>query len=174
MKFSSKERQFFYLTIFLVALFFADRFVFKPMAERLAKLEDEITRKEKSLLKGLRIEGKKENIFKEYKDIERYLNVGGSDEEITSELLREIERIGRETGISLSDIKPRSTQKRTQYREYMIEVRTESNMQDLIKFLYHLEGSNLLLRIQKLTLNLKEENSDVLKANMLISGISIL
>jgi Tfp pilus assembly protein PilO len=148
--------------------------VFRPLSNRLATLNQEVRAKEVELMKGLRIDEQRDRILKEYKSYEGYLRIKGSDEEIISEFLREIERLGRESTVSLLDIKPQSTNKRGVYKEYIIEVRLEAPMKSIIDFLYRLNNSVLLLKVEKLVLSLKEESSDILKVNMSISGAVLL
>lgn len=174
MKLAKRERLILYVCIFLILITILDRFVFKPLADRLFKLHQEIQVMEAKLIKGLRAERQRDVILKEYKNYETYLKIKGSDEEIVSELLREIEKLARESNVSLSDIKPRSTNKRAMFKEYTIEVRTDASLKDVVNFLYRLNSSILLLQVDKLVLNLAEEQGDILKVNMVISGIVVL
>lgn len=174
MKLSKRERTFFYLSVSLIMIMVLQRFVFQPLSDKLTTLEQEIRAREVSLIKGLRVDKQRDQILKEHKRYEGYLKIGGSDEEIISQFLREIERLGRESGVSLLDIKPQSTNKKSIYKEYIIEVRLEAPMKDVIGFLYHLNNSSLLLKVEKFILNLKDESTDILKISMLISGIVLL
>ena len=174
MRLTKREKQIFYVCVSLVSVLILQGIVFKPLADKLSDLNHEIQLKETKLIKGLRAEKQRDLILKVYKGYEGYLKVKGSDEEIVSELLREIERLARESAVSISDIKPQSTNKRSMYKEYTIEVRSEATLKDIITFLYRLNNSVLLLRVEKLVLTLKEENSDTLKVNMLLSGIAVL
>ena len=174
MKLNKRERLIFYLCISLILVAILGKAVFRPLSDKLATLNQEIRSKEVELMKGLRVDGQRDQILKEYKSYEGYLKVEGSDEEIISEFLREIEKLGRESAVSLLDIKPQSTNKRAIFKEYIIEVRLEAPMKDIVGFLYRLNNSSLLLKVEKLVLSLKEENSDILKTNMLISGIVFL
>lgn len=174
MRFTKREKQIFYICVSLITLLILERIVFRPLADKLAGLNQEIQLKETRLIKGLRAQGQRDKIIKDYKSYEGYLKLKGSDEEIVSELLREIERLARESTVSILDIKPQSMNKRAMYKEYTIEVRSEATFKDIITFLYRLNNSLLLLRVEKLVLSLKEENSDILKISMLLSGIVLL
>lgn len=174
MKLNKREKQIFYGCIALVSLFIMERVIFKPFTDKLAELRNEISLKEAKLIKGLRAEAQRDQILKEYKGYEGYLKVKGSDEEIVSEFLREVERLARESAVSVSDVKPQSSRKRGLYNEYNIEVRTEATLKDIVTFLYRLNNSVLLLRVEKINLTLKDENSDVLKVNMVLSGMVVL
>jgi len=174
MKLAGREKILFYLSVSLIVIMALQKFVFKPLGDKLTALDGEIRQTEVGLIKGLRIDRNRDAILKEHKTYEGYLKVKGSDEEIISQFLREIEKLGRDSGVSILDIKPQSTNKRSLYKEYIIEVRLEAAMKDLVVFLYHLNNSGLLLRAEKIILSLKDENSDILKINMVLSGIAML
>jgi hypothetical protein len=46
-------------------------------------------------------------------------------------------------------------------------VRAEAPMKGIIDFLYRLNKSALLIKVEKLILSLKDENTDILKTNFL-------
>lgn len=174
MKLAKREKILFYLSVSLIIIMALQRFIFKPLSDKLTTLNEEIRAREVSLIKGLRIDRQRDEILKEHKNYEGYLKIKGSDEEVISRFLGEIERLGRESAVSIIDIKPQSTSKRSVYKEYIIEVRLEAPMKDLIGFLYHLNNSSLLLKVEKFILTLKDENTDILKISMLISGMVLL
>jgi len=174
MKFTKREKAFFYIILFLIIIMVLQKFVFKPLSNRLTNLKKEIKQREMSLIKGLRLDRQRDQVLKSYKDYERYLKIKGSDEEIISEFLREIEKLSRESAISILNIKPQSTNKRKHYKEYTIEISIEASMRDFISFLYNLNNSNLLLKVEKLILTLKDEKTDILKISVLVSGIVLL
>lgn len=173
MRFTKREIQIFYVCLFLFLLFILDRLVFRHLATRLSALRQEIQVTETKLARGLRSQRQKDVIVKEYKTFENYLKLKGSDEENVSAILREIEKLSREAGISLSDIKPKSSNSRVLYSEYTVEVRTDASLRDLINFLYRLNDSNLLLRVDKLSATLADEKSDLLKIILVLSGIAL-
>jgi AAA+ ATPase superfamily predicted ATPase len=125
-------------------------------------------------MKGMKQQEQRQKIIKEFKECERYLKLKGSDEEITSEFLREIETIARRSNVAISDIKPRSVNKFNMYKEYLIEVKLDASLTDITGFLYALNNSILLLKTDKLILTLKDESDNILRANMLISGVIVL
>ena len=174
MKLTKRENQIFYLCAGLLLIFILQKIVFGPLVKKLDDANKEIELLETKLIKGLRQEAQRDKILKSYKNFQVYLKLRGSDEENVSEFLREIEKLARQSEVSLSDVKPRGINKRAMYKEYLIEIRTEAAMKEIITFLHSLSDANLLLRVDKLTLGLKDENSDLLKVGMVISGIVVL
>ena len=174
MKFTRREIQVFYFCVSLLLLFILDRLIFRPLAGKITSLVQEIHATEAKLARGLRTERQKDLILKQYGAYEDYLKLKGSDEEIVSAFLSEIERLSRDAGISVSDIKPRGTKELGLYKEYTIEVRCDASLKDLVKFLYRMNDSKLLLKVNKLSLSLADENSELLKTSMVITGIALL
>ena len=173
MKLAKRERLVLYFTLALFSIMLLERIVFKPLAGRLALLDREIEIQKMKLLKAKATAGGKEQILKDYNDLSPYLKLKGSDEEVMSEFLKEIEKLARESSVSLSEIKPRSTETKENFKEYAVEVRTEATMPQISDFLYRLDNSVLLLRVQKLSLKARDDTSDVLRVILLITGISL-
>lgn len=174
MKLSKREKMVFYLSIALLLAFALERLIFRPLIKKLSNINQEIQLRETKLVKSWRTQGQREQIYQEYKSYEKFTYLSGSDEEISALLLKEIEKLARDAGISLSNIKPRTIDKRTLYKEYSTELQVEASMKEIVTFMYSVGNSNLLLNVDKLVLSLKEEKSDILKANMVISCIIML
>ncbi len=174
LKLSKREKLIFYLSISLFLLLVLERMVFSPLVDRLSALNQEIQLKESKLMKGWRIQAKKDQILTEYKKFEIFFKTKASDEEVTSMLLKEMEKIARESGVALSNLKPRPSAARGLYREYWVELQTEAPMEKIITFMYKVNDSQLLLNVDRLILSLKEEGKEDLKAIMVVSAIVIL
>lgn len=174
MKFSKKERILFYATISLLTIFLLRSFIFRPFANKLFSLNQKICLEEANFKKGLILLSRRKDIEQEYKNYQPYLNIKGSDEEITAELLKQIEQLAQKAGLSLTNIQPQAQKKgREEYKEYDVQLRFESQMDGVVNFLYNLHSSNFLLRVKKLSLNRKAQESETLKGEMIISGIRI-
>jgi len=173
MKLARRERLILYFALALFSIMLLERFIFKPLSNRLTLLDREIEIQKMKLLKARATAGGKEQILKDYNDFGVYLKLKGSDEEVMSEFLKEIEKLARESSVSLSEIKPRSTENKGNFKEYAVEVHTEAAMSQIFDFLYRLDNSVLLLRVQKLSLKVRDETSDILRVTLLITGISL-
>ena len=61
-----------------------------------------------------------------------------------------------------------------EYKEYTVEIEAEGYMESLMSFIYQVNTSSQLLRIETLRLNLTKGGSNVLSASMLITKVLIL
>lgn len=68
-------------------------------------------------------------------------------------------------------MRPQSQKKTTKYKEIMVDLRTEGEMKDYMRFIYDIENSISLLRIRKIQLNAKS-NTTALEGNISISQLS--
>ncbi len=172
-KLSKKERAGLMVAGFIVMAVFVDRLVISPISAKLQRISREITLSEKKLSHDLRNIHSKEFIESEYKKYKDFVKKSPvSDEENVSNMLAEIEGLARTAGVNLVDIKPQVSKQFDFYKEYAAEVTIEGQMEQIIVFLHKL-GSAQLLRAVKVRLGLKQKDSSVVKAFMLVTNISM-
>ncbi len=171
---SKRERYIAYVTTVIVVLFFFNRVMLRPIVDKLKDLNQEIIIQENKLEKSLNILLHEDLINTNYKKYVQNLKQTHSDEEEIAGLLSEIEKIAKSSGVFLSDIKPLPVKKIDYYKEYFVELQTESDISSLIDFAYQLEKSPRLLRVGKFHLVPKKEKASLLKAEISISEILLL
>lgn len=153
-----------------IALF--DRLIISPVGKKLNQLNQEIKISEIQLGMSLRNLNQKDAIASQYSKFSQYLKNPGSEEETTASLLSEIEKLARKSNINLSGLRAQQSKDKGFYREYSVEVEAEGTMDAMINFLYQLNVSTQLLRTEKLRFNLKDKNSPLVQASILITRIS--
>ena len=174
-KLSKRERYITYITTVIIVFFFFSRVMLRPIINKLNDLNQEIAIQEKRLEKSLNILVQEDAINSNYKKYVKNLKQTSSDEEEIAELLSEIEQIAKKAGIFISDIKPLPVKKIDFYKEYVVELEAESEIAFIIDFIYQLEKSPRLLKVEKFHLTpKKEKGKDFLKAQMSISEILVL
>ncbi|MDD5618714.1 MAG: type 4a pilus biogenesis protein PilO [Candidatus Omnitrophica bacterium] len=171
---SKKERIGLAVAAIIVSLAFLDRLILNPINKRIQQISQEIKISEKQLRMGLRNLNQKEAIISEYGKYSQYFKGLGSEEETTAAMLSEIETVAKKSNMSLLDLKPQPSKDRGFYREYSIEVEAEGTIESLINFIYRLNASTQLLRVEKLRLSLKDKDSGLIKITLLITKISFL
>ncbi len=173
-KLAKRERYIAYIAVVVVVFFFFSRVMLRPIINKLNDLNQEIAIQEKRLEKSLNILLQKDAINSNYKKYVDNLKQTNSDEEEFAELLSKIEKIAKKAGVFLSDIKPLPVKNVTYYKEYIVELEVESEIAFLIDFIYQLEESPRLLKVEKFHLTPKrEKGKDFLKAQMSISEILV-
>ncbi len=150
--------------------------VFGPFHAKLTSLSQEAKLSEQRLKKGFALTAKKEIINREYEKYASYFSLQNvSDEEATAIFLKEIERIARESGVVILDMKPQKEIEKDKFsKQYSINVKAEADMSGLVDFLYALHTSKILLSIERIVLSPKADNVSALNITMVIVGVAFL
>jgi Tfp pilus assembly protein PilO len=172
-KLSKKEKIGLSVAALFLVMAFMDRLVIKPIRDRMDNIGHQIKISEEELKLDLRSLNEKKAILQEYEKYARYVVKAGSDEEEVAKILAEIEGLARKSNVYLVDITPQAPRDVDFYKEYIAEIEVEGEMHSIVKFLYQLNDSTLLLRTHKLRINLKEKGSDLVTAVILVTKILV-
>lgn len=160
----------------LFVILIVPRIIFGPFSAKLSGLTRDVVLYEARLKKNVGLLTRKDDIIKEYGKYASYFSFQGfSDEEAVANFLKEIEKLSRQTNMSILDMKPQRETKQDKFsRQYQINVKAESTMAQLVKFLHELHGSPVLFSVEKMVLVPKGEGSAVLSITLTIMGVSFL
>lgn len=159
----------------LLLLFIFKLLILNPLLDKLTSVKLEIEQDQLGIRKFLELVQQKEAILNTQKQIERYLKLKGSDEEKMGAILSKIESEARKSGLSILDINPQANAPTAKSAPsvYRVGLRGEGDMQKFFNFIYNLENSDILFKIEKLNLSSKDENSGLLKIDVSILAISL-
>lgn len=172
-KLSKKEKLGLSIAIGVVLIAFLDRIVVQPIKNRVESLNQKISVCEEELKMDMLSLNEKKAISGEYEKYAQYVAKAGSDEEEVAKILAEVEAIARKSGVQLVDITPQAPREVDFYKEYATEIELGGNMESVMKFLYELNNSPLLLRAQKLRIALKHKFSKNVSAIVLVSRVLV-
>lgn len=173
-KLSAKEKMGVIAASAVVTLLVMDRLIISPIAARFRSINQNIKASEKKLVVDIRNINNKDAISAQYGKYKNYVKrTAASDEEEIAAILAEIEGLARRSDVTLVDIKPQTPKQTDYYKEYIIDVDAEGDMEHVIMFMHNLNGSSQLLRMPKVRLTLRERESQVVKASISISRILI-
>ncbi|MFH1621950.1 MAG: type 4a pilus biogenesis protein PilO [Candidatus Omnitrophota bacterium] len=136
-------------------------------------MNQEISIKQTRLWKYLKLIKEKDLVREEFKKYSHKLKTRNSEEEEMAFVLSEIERIGKSTGMSLRDVKPQKIKNMDFYKVMLVEIRYQANMHTLSEFIYDLQNSSFLLKVNRLQINSMGGDSALLEGVIQISKISI-
>ena len=173
-KLSKKEKIGLSVAFAFLALASLDRLLISPVRTKFNALNQQIRISEKQLGGDMRNINQKKFIGEEYEQYLPYIRRSGSDEEEVAKILGEIEALARKSSVYLVDMKPRKPREVEFYKEYTVEIEAEGYMGSVMSFIYQLNTSSQLLRVETLRLNLTKGDSNVLSASMLITKVLIL
>lgn len=148
-----------------------------PVRNRFIEIDDAITAREKALGHNLAIvaPGPSEAVERDYQRCGDTIRIRGSSEEENSRMLSEVDRLAGETKVVLLATKPQETRKTPDSESYGVEVEIEADMAALMGFLYAVETSPQLLRVERLVLDSKAGKASAShRGTVLISKIVTL
>lgn len=174
MKLNEREKKIFYVVLALLVALVGYHGIWTPMTHKFSELDDEIFATQMRLRKA-------KTLIRQKKDVEdaskKYVNLekmdAGTDEEEIARLLNFIEQTARKDNASLSDVKPQPGKSDRVTKEYTVDLNAEGELSALIEFIYELEHSEQLLRIEKVDMAPKEEKSAILRATLTVTRIVV-
>lgn len=171
---TKRERNLFYLTMILIFVWVIHSFVIKPIIVKWNQLDDKIEVATLKLEKNIKMIDRKEKIKNEYENYASAVKMTGSEEEEMAKFLTEIESLASSSSTHIIEIKPRPSKKVQFYKKYLIELDAEGDINQLSKFIYDIQNSNQLLKVDKFSLGTKGAGTNLLKCHLLVSKILIL
>jgi len=156
-KFSKREKTVLYFAIAFVAIAFLDRAVIGPIVSRTQTLNKEIAEKKAAIERDLKILAQKDTIGLRMAAYRAFSVKETTPEEDTSALLKEVETLASKSSVYLIDMKPQEPKEEQGFKKYMVNVSCEAPFEKLIEFLYNIEGSKKVLKIEKFTISVKSK-----------------
>jgi hypothetical protein len=153
---TKREKTILFLTIFTIIFAVVFNFFLWPLLVKYDSLNKEIKISAARLKKYYRLLGQKEMIKNKYNAFSTTLRTSGGEKDTQIATLAALEEMALAASLRLIDIRPQKSVRETGlYKEIIIEIRTEGSMESHLRFIYALENSLLLLRIQKFELAAK-------------------
>lgn len=170
-KMSKREKAILYGAAVFVVFAFLDRAIVGPIVSRTQELDKEIGDKRAGIERALKIIAQRDNIEKRKAAYRSFSVEGTTPEEDTSSLLKEVETLASKSSVYLADMKPQDPKQDQEFKKYMVNVNGEATFEKLIEFLYNIENSKKVLKIEKFTLSVKSKQDATLKCSMTISKV---
>jgi len=166
-----REKVLFFGTILLLLGWILYEGIWSSIIQEWKNVSQEISIQEKKLEKSLRIISRQDEIERKYK---KYANATVNSEETEiAVVLKEVEQIANKTNVKTTNIKAQPVKDMKFYKKVTVGVECEANIKDLVQFIYNLQKSPQILRVQKLRMGTKGKNEAFLKVSFLIDKILI-
>lgn len=163
------------VVLFLLFGFIFTQLIIVPLREKLSAVEQDIAGAKLLIRKYSGLEEEKDFLLKEYKKIERYLSLKGSDDEKMTAVLSKVESEAAKAGLTIVDMKPDASLKtKSSPSIYRIQLNAEGDIAKIFNFIYSLENTEILFKVDKVNLSVKDETTGAIKLEASILGISIL
>lgn len=173
-KLSAREKNIFYAVVFLLLVLVGYHGVWNPMQGKFLSLDDEIFAMELKLRKARIFLRQREEVTEEAK---KYPNLeqmdAGTDAEEMARLLNLIEETARSKGVSITDMKPGELKSDKVSKRFVVEINAESAVTQLIEFIYDLQHSPQILKVEQVNTAPKEEKSAVLRSFLVVTRVVV-
>lgn len=172
-KLNSKEKILLIAIGLLLALFVIKSLVLGPIYEKIGIYADEIEQSKMAIRKYMVLEHNRPEIIKAQKQIEGYSSLRGSDEDKSAMIMSKIEAEARKSKLQILDMNFAGSSKvKGGVSLYRINLRSESQLKNVLDFISGIEETNILLYVEKIALSAKDETGSVLKMDATILGVS--
>ncbi len=171
---SGKEKKVFYAACIIVCLALFDRTIIGPIAQETAIMQDKIVSQTGLIKKNLLILGYKDKMLETYADYSKYF----SDEALTQEeriaiILNDVENLADTSGIALTNINPVKTDETKANLKYTLTVECLGSMSEFMNFVYGIDNSESLIRVQSFTLTPKDRETYEVKSKIVIEKLIV-
>jgi Tfp pilus assembly protein PilO len=173
-KLSPREKIILYAVIMTVTLSIAYITLVEPLIARWNNVNSRIELAKAKLQKSLSLIKDKSKIDKEYASFAGRLKKSPTEEQEMTIVLDELEKTARRSNLKITSMRPKPARQKEYYKQFEVEIETESDIGSLMRFIYDIKNSPQLIKIDKLNLNTRGgQQSVVIKSSMLISKISL-
>jgi hypothetical protein len=170
-KLSKRDKASLYASAVILFIVFLDRAIVGPIYSRTLELDKAIVDKQAAIKRDLKVLSQIDSIEKRKAEYRAYSVQETTPEQDTSSLFKEVDALALKSLINVADIKPQDPKKEKGFKKYQVNVACEAPFEKLIEFMYNIENSKKVLKIEKFTIALKSRQDLVLKCTMTISKV---
>lgn len=173
-KLTPRERKAAYITAGLIIFMIGFHGIWAPLKTRSQFLQDEIFATKMKLRKALIYVQHRDKVLEEAR---KYLNLeqldAKKDEEEIASLLNFIEQEARESAVTLIDVKPQQVNSDRTSKRYIVNLETEGGLKEMTQFMYDLQYSPQMLRIERVEIAPKEAKSEMLRSSLTVARVVV-
>jgi Tfp pilus assembly protein PilO len=145
--------------------------IFPPLIKKWPRQSAEIKHKKELIKINHLLINQEDELAREFsvlsKKMQAKLPLGGGQ----SEFLTELGRVAQETNVHIKTMNPRPLKDLDFFKELSVEIDMEANLGNLVRFLYEMRKSSVVLVANRLRLKPKSERSALLEGHLVISTI---
>ena len=167
---SRRERLLAASGVVAVCVVLMDQLVLGPWLRHTTKVGQEIHRLEEGIRTYHQLLTRAPQINAEVDLYKEFVRNEAEPEPDMAALLREVELLGGQSGVSLGEVKPLEGSSNALYREYAVDVQYRASMEQAVHFLYLLQSSKLLFSIQKAAVEKSNDDPSVLQGSIRLTS----
>ncbi|MBI3322554.1 MAG: hypothetical protein HYZ94_02620 [Candidatus Omnitrophica bacterium] len=163
---SARERLLAAGVIFTLSVVLLDRVVLGPWWKHVQEVREETRKLGAAIRTYQRLVDRKPQILAEVEAYSEHLAEAGASSLDTAALLREIETLGKESGIFLGEVKPLAATEDDLFRQQTFEVHYSGTLEQWVRFVHMLQTSKLLFQVERASLAMAEGKGDQLDGSL--------
>jgi hypothetical protein len=164
-KLNRKEKILATIVIVMGLSFLVEKFFISSLFGKLDALSRDIKKEEIRLKTALLTNKEREKILQEYDTYKKYLSSPTSPKEVMAELLRVIEKVAKEANISVLSLSPREEKN----KRYKASLKGEGDVKQIFKFLYSIQESSILIKVERFSLTVKNKEKGLLRIDAILA-----
>ena len=169
---SRRERLMVVGSVLVVLAVVIDRGVMGPWWDHTRKVAREIRGLERTIQAHERLLSRRPQIEGKAKVYHDYLNVENPGVVEMGGLIREVEKLGQESGISLGEVKPQPGESGDVYERLVIDVAYQGSIEQWMQFVYFLQTSKSLFTIERADLQRLDKSPNQLQGTVRVSSLA--
>lgn len=166
---SNRERKIALTLIVFMFVFIGYQFVYLPSIAK----EDQLILKSEAVrnnIKEINSRIQSNNFLQENNSaLIKKFQQQGSDEQVMSELLVEVEKLSQRLGMRIANLKPNRTKNHDAYNSFSLSLNVDGSLTEIMQFISELEGEDHLLIIDEFQLTKKSPSIEDLNCQLIIS-----
>jgi len=174
MKLKPREKKIAIAVGLVLGIFIIDRLVLSPLRNKQNLVKKQISAMEIEFQSRKDIVSRKDQIEREFSAYKKYLLDSDtySERDLVVKFLKEVESSAQESGLSIVNLNPQNEveqDKLTKHKKYLLELRAESTLPQLVKFLSRIQQSQLLINLESFSITTKDEQGVALRIETTVS-----
>lgn len=166
--FTARERAIVVLFVLVCCLYGAYKMVYRPFISQEQQLRDEMRQTRRKLSEQRKIIIKDQQMPQGLRQGIEAIIQSGSNEEVMSGLLAELESAARSMNIRVTEIKPQGTVKEGEYNTFTVSLTIDGRFHDLMAYVHLLQAPDLDLHVAQLNLEKMTSAPGVLLARIVV------
>ena len=167
---TAREKKIFIVTLAAVAVSVFYNALLQPLYERKEFLTQEIEIHRQQLQRDLRAVQKVEALDAKYDAYLKQFRQLGTEEEVSSSILSEIEGVAGRFGLHVTDLKPQRVEHDKYGNQFAVSLTINSELTDVIRFLCALQQSPYLFNVERMEFEKFERRNQSKLTTRLVLG----
>lgn len=159
--------------IAVVFVLVCDKLVVTPWWHHVRRMREEIHRFEREVLAHRKLLSHQSDVAQAMAVYRDYVRTARSADVEMGDLVREVEQLGSQSGVTLGNVTPLPSQRQPPYQEYSVDVQYYGTLEEAVRFLYAVQSSKWLFQVQKATLGLEKKGQDRLLGTLRLSSVAL-